>query len=57
MNMKIHSSRLTAHSLYWFLWDAKEPTPLFEKSRGDVLSGYLLAMSNENQGKLDSYYL
>ena len=55
--MKIHSFRLTAHSLYWFLWDVREPTPLFEKSRGDVLSGYLLAMSNENQGKLDSYYL
>ena len=28
------SSRLTAPSGIWFLWDAKEPTPLFEKSRG-----------------------
>ena len=55
--MKIHSCCLPAYSLYWFLWDVKEPTPLFEKSRGDVLSGYLLAMSNENQGKLASYYL
>ena len=55
--MKIHSFRLTAHSLYWFLWDVKEPTPLFEKSRENVLSGYLLALSNENQDKLDSYYL
>ena len=24
---------LTAFSLLWFLWDVKEPTPLFEKSR------------------------
>ena len=55
--MKNHRSHLTAHSLYWFLWDVKDPTPLFEKSGGDVLSGYSLAMSNENQGKLDSYYL
>ena len=27
-------SRLTALTLIWFLWDVKEPTPLFEKSRG-----------------------
>ena len=27
-------SRLTALALIWFLWDVKEPTPLFEKSRG-----------------------
>ena len=26
--------RLIALSLIWFLWDVKEPTPLFEKSRG-----------------------
>ena len=31
---KIHSSRLTAITLIWLLWDVKEPTPLFEKSRG-----------------------
>ena len=28
-----HRSRLTTLSLIWFLWDAKEPTPLFKKSR------------------------
>ena len=27
-------SRLTALALIWFLWDVKEPTPLFEKSKG-----------------------
>ena len=27
-------SRLTALSFIWFLWDVKEPTPLFEKSGG-----------------------
>ena len=27
-------SRLTALTLIWLLWDVKEPTPLFEKSRG-----------------------
>ena len=27
-------SRLTALSLIWFLWNVKEPTPLFEKSKG-----------------------
>ena len=31
---KDRRSRLTALSLVWFLWDIKEPTPLFEKSRG-----------------------
>ena len=31
---KNRRSRLTALSLIWFLWDVKEPTPLFEKSRG-----------------------
>ena len=31
---KNRRSRLTALSLIWFLWDIKEPTPLFEKSRG-----------------------
>ena len=30
---KNRRSRLTALSLIWFLWDVKEPTPLFEKSR------------------------
>ena len=28
-----HRSCLTTLSLIWFLWDAKEPTPLFKKSR------------------------
>ena len=28
-----HRSRLTTLSLIWFLWEAKEPTPLFKKSR------------------------
>ena len=32
--MKNRRSRLTALTLIWFLWDVKEPTPLFEKSRG-----------------------
>ena len=31
---KIRRSRLTAVTLIRFLWDVKEPTPLFEKSRG-----------------------
>ena len=31
---KNRRSRLTALSLIWFLWDVKERTPLFEKSRG-----------------------
>ena len=31
---KNRRSRLTALTLMWFLWDVKEPTPLFEKSRG-----------------------
>ena len=31
---KKRSSRLRALTLIWFLWDVKEPTPLFEKSRG-----------------------
>ena len=30
---KNRRSRLTALLLIWFLWDVKEPTPLFEKSR------------------------
>ena len=34
IRMKNHTSRLTALSLIWFLWDVKEPTPLFDKSRG-----------------------
>ena len=31
---KSRGSRLTALALIWFLWFVKEPTPLFEKSRG-----------------------
>ena len=31
---KNRRSRLTALTLTWFLWDIKEPTPLFEKCRG-----------------------
>ena len=31
---KNRRSRLTALTLVWFLWDVKEPTPLFEKCRG-----------------------
>ena len=31
---KNRRSRLTALTLIWFLWDVKEPTPLFKKSRG-----------------------
>ena len=31
---KNRRSRLTAITIIWFLWDIKEPTPLFEKSRG-----------------------
>ena len=52
--MKIHSSHLPAHSLYWFLWNVKDPHHCLKRVEVDVLSGYLLAMSNENQGKLDS---
>ena len=31
---KNRRSCLTALSLIWFLWDVKEPTPLFQKRRG-----------------------
>ena len=31
---KNRRARLTALTLIWFSWDVKEPTPLFEKSRG-----------------------
>ena len=31
---KNHRSCLAALTLTWFLWDIKEPTPLFEKCRG-----------------------
>ena len=31
---KNHRSCLTALTLTWFLWDIKEPTPVFEKCRG-----------------------
>ena len=34
IRMKNRRSRLTALTLIWFLWDVKEPTPLFEQSRG-----------------------
>ena len=34
IRMKDLGSRHAALSLTWSLWDVKEPTPLFEKSRG-----------------------
>ena len=34
MRKKNRWSRPSALALIWFLWDVKEPTPLFEKSRG-----------------------
>ena len=32
--MKNHRLHLTALTLLWFLWDIKEPTPLFQKVGG-----------------------